>query len=245
MSQYAVSTSDALSDFNARAAGPQLKLAPVFPMNDRLKKEVERELGEEEKKEKEKKEKKEKEAREKKEKAEKELQQLNGDAMEGVESTEGGAGTTTKEASSSSRKPSSTPATKGRDGTANATNSGRTPSAAPGITSISSGSGGGPNTDGLLAPTHDDLPPQPYPSSFRTVDLQREVARVKDARRALRFNLTSNNSGGTINSAGNGGFLSGVRDASFNSMGEEGAKLARNAALPSVCMYTYHDADDG
>lgn len=234
-SASAVSSSDALSEYNARAAGPQLKLAPGMPMNERLQKEVERELGEEEKREKEKKEKK---AREEKERKEKEAaDQQSGDQMEGVESTE--SVLTAK--GTSSRKQSSTPAGRGgRDGTATAA-AGRTPSVAPGTGAVPGG-----NTDGLLAPTFEDLPPQPHPAgaSFRTVDLQREVARVRDARKALRFDLSSN-ANNSANSAGNGGFLSGVRDASFNAMGEEGARFARNAALPSVCMYTYHDADDG
>lgn len=99
----------------------------------------------------------------------------------------------------------------------------------------------------LIQPTLDDLPPQP--PVYRTVDIQREVARVRDARKALRFDL-SINTAPSDSRASTGGvagpsFMHGVRDESFNALGEEGARAARVAALPSVCAYTYHDASDG
>jgi transcription initiation factor TFIID subunit 5 len=98
---------------------------------------------------------------------------------------------------------------------------------------------------GLLQPAYSDLPPQP--PVYRVMDIEREVARIRDARKALRFSLSLNatkNDASTTSLAGPS-FMSGVRDASFNGLGEEGAKAARTAALPSICAYTYHDADDG
>jgi transcription initiation factor TFIID subunit 5 len=102
-----------------------------------------------------------------------------------------------------------------------------------------------PNQKGLLQPTYSDLPPQA--PVYRVIDIEREVAKVRDARKALRFNLSLNATTGETSIANLSGpsFMSNVRDASFNAMGEEGAKAARIAALPSICSYTYHDADDG
>lgn len=93
----------------------------------------------------------------------------------------------------------------------------------------------------LLQPEYGDLPPQA--PVYRTVDIEREVARLRDARKALRFDLSLNSN--TVDSLSGPSFLAGVRDPSFNGMGEEGAKAARVAGLPSVCTYTYHDAVDG
>jgi transcription initiation factor TFIID subunit 5 len=98
----------------------------------------------------------------------------------------------------------------------------------------------------LLQPEYADLPPQS--PVYRTVDIEREVGRLRDARKALRFDLSLNSSakadtyGGGLSGPS---FLSGVRDATINGLGEEGAKAARIAGLPSVCAYTYHDAVDG
>ncbi|UZJ52117.1 hypothetical protein CBS101457_001437 [Exobasidium rhododendri] len=105
----------------------------------------------------------------------------------------------------------------------------------------------------VLQPEYADLPPQA--PVYRTVDIEREVGRLRDARKALRFDLSLNSNkvdaySAAAGGAGGGGmsgpsFLSGVRDATINGLGEEGAKAARIAGLPSVCAYTYHDAVDG
>ncbi|ETS61996.1 hypothetical protein PaG_03549 [Moesziomyces aphidis] len=89
---------------------------------------------------------------------------------------------------------------------------------------------------GLLAAGIDDLPPQA--PTFRTVDVKREVQRIRDARKRIRLDPSLATSGATT-------FTSGVRDAAGNALGEAGANAARVAALPSVCAYTFHDADDG
>jgi transcription initiation factor TFIID subunit 5 len=93
----------------------------------------------------------------------------------------------------------------------------------------------------VLQPEYEDLPPQA--PIYRTIDIEREVARLRDARKALRFDLSLNAS--SSDSLSGPSFLTGVRDPTFNGMGEEGAKAARVAGLPSVCAYTYHDAVDG
>lgn len=102
------------------------------------------------------------------------------------------------------------------------------------------------STGDVLQPTYADLPPQA--PVYRTVDVQREVSRLRDARKALRFDLSLNTTtaGGALGATSQApAFMSGVRDASFNALGEEGAHAARVTALPSVCAYTYHDAADG
>lgn len=93
----------------------------------------------------------------------------------------------------------------------------------------------------LLQPEYGDLPPQA--PIYRTIDIEREVARLRDARKALRLDLSLNSS--TTDSLSGPSFLTGVRDATMNGLDAEGAKAARVAGLPSVCAYTYHDAIDG
>lgn len=92
-------------------------------------------------------------------------------------------------------------------------------------------------SNGLVQPTLADLPPQP--PAFRNIGVMREVARILDARKALRFDLALES--GTLGQS----ILSGVRDPTFNGLAEEGARIARAAAMPSICAYTYYDADDG
>jgi len=72
-------------------------------------------------------------------------------------------------------------------------------------------------SSGLLQPEFTDLPPQP--PLFRSVDVDREVSRIRDARKALRLGEA----------------------AAATPAGDD----VRTAALPSVCSFTYHDAEDG
>lgn len=230
----AVSENDALAEFNARAAGPQLKLGPRIPLPEKLQNEVDRELRDEERRERE----RERAAKEAASAAageqageggkEGQPEGANGEAMQGVEATGGPAN-----ASKGAKE-------EGKEGTP-APRSARTPTPAPDarasdapVTTSEDGANG-KLSSGLLAPTLEDLPPQP--PSFRTVDVWREVERVRDARKRIRLDPAL--------ASGGSGFLTGVRDAMVNGMGEEGAKAARAAALPSVCAYTYHDAEDG
>lgn len=75
---------------------------------------------------------------------------------------------------------------------------------------------------GLVAPTTADLPP--HPPTFKTVDIQREVERVRDARKRIRLEPSA---------------LSAV-DANSPQ-----AAAARQRALPSICAYTLHDVPEG
>ncbi|KPV77868.1 uncharacterized protein RHOBADRAFT_34081 [Rhodotorula graminis WP1] len=65
----------------------------------------------------------------------------------------------------------------------------------------------------LISPFKDDLPP--YPSSFRTLDVAREVERVREARKRIRLGPAA------------------VRD-----------DLRKGVAKPSVCLFTLHDSGD-
>lgn len=71
-----------------------------------------------------------------------------------------------------------------------------------------------------------DLPP--YPPSFRTIDVKREVEKVKEARKRIRL--------GPVPSAGQDGKLS------VATLGGVASQAKYN--LPSVCMFTLHDTAD-
>ena len=73
----------------------------------------------------------------------------------------------------------------------------------------------------LVQPEYAELLPQP--PTFRSVDLKREVQKVRDARKRIRLDP-----GILVSSEGSGGVA--TRSA---------------AALPSICAYTFHDASDG
>ncbi|KAH7913024.1 TFIID and SAGA subunit [Hygrophoropsis aurantiaca] len=75
---------------------------------------------------------------------------------------------------------------------------------------------------GVTAPSESDL--LPHPPSFKTIDVQREVEKVRDARKRIRFEPSALNSA-DLNSAQ--------------------AVSARARALPSVCAYTLHDVGEG
>lgn len=248
----AVSESDAVAEFNAAAAGPQLKLGAKIPLSERLAVEVQREAREE---------------------MAEEQQQTQ--AQQQVQTEQGDGGEEAKAAATAKAKSG----TKEREATPGS--SGRKASATPAVGATSTAATVTTTDEyGLLQATYADLPPQP--PVFRTVDIQREVARMRDARKALRFDLSlrgsgpsasvaaggpsSSSSSSSAGATGSGGataagstavasgsagntpapaFLSGVRDATFNGLGLEGAKAAQTAALPSICAYTFHDADDG
>ena len=75
---------------------------------------------------------------------------------------------------------------------------------------------------GLVSPALSDLPP--HPPSFKSVDVKREVERVRDARKRIRFDPT--------------GFTSSSSNTAQN-------VAARARALPRVCAYTFHDVGEG
>jgi transcription initiation factor TFIID subunit 5 len=78
---------------------------------------------------------------------------------------------------------------------------------------------------GLVEPATSEVLPQP--PSFRSVDIRREVERVKDARKRIRLDpshLTP-------------------QARNMNSSGPQVA-MARARSLPSICTYTLHDTSD-
>lgn len=79
-----------------------------------------------------------------------------------------------------------------------------------------------PAVPGVISPTEADM--LPHPPSFKTIDVQREVEKVRDARKRIRFEPS------TLTSAD----LSSAQGAA-----------ARARALPSICAYTLHDVGEG
>jgi len=75
---------------------------------------------------------------------------------------------------------------------------------------------------GVISPTEADM--LPHPPSFKTIDVQREVEKVRDARKRIRLEPSA---------------LTSVDPGSA-----QGA-TARARALPSICAYTLHDMGEG
>ena len=75
---------------------------------------------------------------------------------------------------------------------------------------------------GVVSPTEADM--LPYPPSFKTIDVQREVEKVRDARKRVRLDPSA---------------LSSV------DLGSGQGAAARARALPSICAYTLHDVGEG
>lgn len=73
-----------------------------------------------------------------------------------------------------------------------------------------------------------DLPP--YPPSFRTIDVKREVEKVKEARKRIRLGPISPASAGQDGKLSVSTLAGGSSQAKYN--------------LPSVCMFTLHDTAD-
>ena len=79
-----------------------------------------------------------------------------------------------------------------------------------------------PSVQGVVAPSESDLPP--LPPTFKTIDVNREVEKVRDARKRIRLEPSA------------------LTSVDLNSP-QSGAVRAR--ALPSICAYTLHDAGEG
>ncbi|KAK2461975.1 hypothetical protein APHAL10511_006438 [Amanita phalloides] len=79
-----------------------------------------------------------------------------------------------------------------------------------------------PLAPGMVAPTNGDLPPRP--PSFKTIDIEREISAVRDARKRIRLEPS---------------ILTGIDHES-----PQAASL-RARALPSICAYTLHDVPEG
>ncbi|KAG0665146.1 Transcription initiation factor TFIID subunit 5 [Rhodotorula mucilaginosa] len=119
------------------------------------------------------------------------------------------------------------------------------------------------DTSDLVAPFPADLPP--YPSTFRTLDVQREVELVREARKRIRLGaeayapeppLVPTTTTATPSSAGGPGNKGGALGVSM--LGGGGGGGGRNGAnglderedrrkgigKPSVCLFTLHDTGD-
>ena len=248
LSKNAVSAGDALAEFNAKAAGPQLKLHPSVPLSERLETEVQKELHEVERRE------RDTAAAIQAEEAKGKDADASGSAAAPAAATEedGESGDNKQQQDGDTTMQDATTAEAGgdADGSARARTAsvrpseppqGEAASATPAATSDArpNGTSGPDFSVGLLAASITDLPPQA--PTFRTVDVKREVQRIRDARKRIRLDPSLLNGSATSATS----FTSGVRDPSINALGEQGALAARVAALPSVCAYTFHDADDG
>ncbi|KAF8078695.1 TFIID and SAGA subunit [Lyophyllum atratum] len=75
---------------------------------------------------------------------------------------------------------------------------------------------------GMVMPTEFDLPP--HPPTFKTVDVEREVSNVRDARKRIRLEPSV------------------LANIDVNS---PQAGTVRARALPSICAYTLHDVAEG
>ncbi|EPQ60553.1 WD40 repeat-like protein [Gloeophyllum trabeum ATCC 11539] len=75
---------------------------------------------------------------------------------------------------------------------------------------------------GVVAPSLSDLPP--HPPTFKSIDVQREVERVRDAKKRIR-----------------------LEPSALNNIDPNSPQAANvmARALPSICCYTIHDAPEG
>ncbi|CEQ42293.1 SPOSA6832_04096, partial [Sporobolomyces salmonicolor] len=96
-----------------------------------------------------------------------------------------------------------------------------------------------PDLPPLVAPFPADLPP--YPSTLRTIDVQREVELVRETRKRIRLGAeayyppSEGVNGAVVN--GGGALLNGGE-------GKEEKKGEKKVGKPSVCLFTVHDAGD-
>ena len=79
-----------------------------------------------------------------------------------------------------------------------------------------------PTVPGTMAPTIGEL--LPHPPTFKTLDVRREVERVRDERKRIRLEPSALTAVGVNSPA---------------------AATYRASALPSVCIYTMHDVPEG
>ncbi|KAG8845780.1 Transcription initiation factor TFIID subunit 5, partial [Serendipita sp. 411] len=86
-----------------------------------------------------------------------------------------------------------------------------------------------PPSNGHPVPTPNELPPMP--PNFRTVDIKREVERVRDMRRRIKLDASN---------------FSAMERKEFSMNGFDQRQVtARQKALPSICCYTFKDAPEG
>lgn len=86
-----------------------------------------------------------------------------------------------------------------------------------------------PPSNGHPVPTGSELPPMP--PNFRTIDIKREVERVRDIRRRVKLDPST---------------FSNMEKKEFSMNGFDQRQVsARQKALPSVCCFTFKDAPEG
>lgn len=86
---------------------------------------------------------------------------------------------------------------------------------------------GQPNLPELMSPFPAEMPP--YPTALRTIDVMREVEKVREARKRIRLGAEA--------------YTAPANDAVVPVPGQNKDKAAV-AAKPSVCLFTVHDAGD-
>lgn len=86
-----------------------------------------------------------------------------------------------------------------------------------------------PPSNGHPVPTAAELPPMP--PNFRTIDIKREVERVRDIRRRIKLDAST---------------FSAMERKEFSMNGFDQRQVtARQKALPSICCYTFREAPEG
>jgi transcription initiation factor TFIID subunit 5 len=86
-----------------------------------------------------------------------------------------------------------------------------------------------PPGNGHPVPSSTDSPPMP--PNFRTIDIKREVEKVRDIRRRIKLDTTAFNA---------------MERKEFSMNGFDQRQVAaRQKALPSICCYTFRDAPEG
>ncbi|GAA6017244.1 hypothetical protein JCM11491_001867 [Sporobolomyces phaffii] len=105
------------------------------------------------------------------------------------------------------------------------------------------GAGGlGGDQPNLLSPFPSDLPP--YPNSIRTIDVQREVELVREARKRIRLGAEAYYPEEQALSTGGGGQIGAGLLGSGASTGDKREERGKKVGKPSVCLFTIHDAGD-
>ncbi|GAA5837820.1 hypothetical protein JCM11251_004669, partial [Rhodosporidiobolus azoricus] len=98
----------------------------------------------------------------------------------------------------------------------------------------------GKGVEKLLAPFPADLPP--YPSTFRTLDVLREVELVREARKRIRLGAEAFKPDGQLITAATAAAGQGAGGVGVGP-GEAGEK-GKGVGKPSVCLFTVHDAGE-
>ncbi|GAA5893440.1 hypothetical protein JCM6882_008034 [Rhodosporidiobolus microsporus] len=101
----------------------------------------------------------------------------------------------------------------------------------------------GPATEKLLAPFPADLPP--YPSTFRTLDVQREVELVREARKRVRLGAEAYRAEGQlVTAAAAAAAAAGGAQVGAGLKQPEREEKGKGVGKPSVCLFTVHDAGE-